>query len=223
MTSPSDVGAIEIVSVNVAQPGFLGEWRGMMIESGIRKKPVQAESIFVSECNIEGDRQADLRVHGGAEKAVYAYPTEHLPVWTLDLAASTLYGPGSFGENLLVAGWLENDVFIGDVWAWGEARLQVCQPRYPCFKLGMATGNGDVIELMVENGRTGWYLRVLQPGTAPVRGPATMVERGPAGVTVRMAHLARLPGADRSLVERVAAVDALASGFKAGLLARLRD
>jgi len=214
---------VTIVSVNVGQPAFLGELLGRMVESGIRKKPIKSPIVRVGQVNIEGDRQADLRVHGGPEKAVYVYPSEHFPFWTAELERETPFGAGSFGENLTVAGWLEDEVFIGDNWEWGEARLQVCQPRFPCFKLGMATDRVSVIEKMVENGRTGWYMRVLQPGTAPVGGPVLVTERDPASVTVTMSHRSRLPGADRTLVEEVAAVDALASGFKAGLLARLRD
>ena len=133
----------------------------------------------------------------GRDKAVYAYPVEHLPLWNDELG--TDFGPGTFGENLTTAGWLEDDVRIGDVWAWGEARLQVSQPRSPCYKLATVTGRPDLLKRFVRTGRTGWYLRVLQPATVPVAGPIQVIERDPAGISVLLAHRASLPGAlDRS-------------------------
>jgi MOSC domain-containing protein YiiM len=217
------VATIELVSVNVALPSYLCERRGKMIESGIRKKPVSAPRIAVSTINIEGDGQGDLRVHGGPEKAVYAYPSEHWAPWTGELRPERPFGPGSFGENLSTAGMLEDEACIGDIWRWGDVRLQICQPRYPCYKLGEALKDRSVIAKMVANGRTGWYFRVLTPGDAPTGGPIEREARDPAGVTVAMTHRARLPGADRDLVTHVAAVDALASNLRRELDASLID
>ena len=208
------VATIELVSVNVALPSYLCERRGHMIESGIRKRPVSTETVAVSETNIAGDGQGDLKVHGGAEKAVYGYPSEHWEPWTDEMKPARPYGPGSFGENLSLAGILEDDARIGDIWRWGGVRLQICQPRYPCYKLGEVLKNRSVIKAMVANGRTGWYFRVLTPGTAPASGAIELEARDPAGVTVAMAHAARLPGADTTLVERAAAVDALSQALK---------
>ncbi len=109
---------VELVSVNVAEPQVIGTFRGQPVSSGIAKQPVRQEILRVDWLNLEGDRQADLRVHGGPDKAVYAYPYEHAMRWNADLQPDAPYGPGAFGENLTTRGWLEDAVHIGDIWAW---------------------------------------------------------------------------------------------------------
>jgi MOSC domain-containing protein YiiM len=205
---------LSLVSVNVAQPSAIGTRRGRPVLSAIGKRRVAAATLRLDALNLEGDRQADLRVHGGPDKAVYAYPAEHLPRWNAELEPDPPYGPATFGENLTTAGWLEDEVRIGDVWAWGEALLQVSQPRSPCYKLAMVAGRPDVLKRMIESGRTGWYLRVLRPGRVPVAGPPRVVERHPAGVTVADVHRAALPGAVRAEVEAVVGVQPLAEGWR---------
>ncbi len=214
---------VRLVSVNVGQPRVIGASRwGKPIRSGIAKQPVTAASIHLDTLNLDGDRQADLTVHGGSDKAVYAYPSEHLPRWNDELG--TEFGPSTFGENLTTAGWLEDDVRIGDVWAWGEARLQVSQPRSPCYKLATITGLPDLLKRLVRTGRTGWYLRVLQPATVPVAGPIRVIERDSAGISVLLAHRAIVPGAlDRDEAEAVARVDALAADWRHWILHTLEQ
>jgi MOSC domain-containing protein YiiM len=175
---------VELVSVNVAEPQLLGTFRGQPITSGIAKQAVTQAALHLDWLNLEGDRQADLRVHGGRDKAVYAYPSEHILRWNAELQPETPFGPGTFGENLTTQGWLEDAVHIGDIWAWGDALLQVSEPRHPCFKLGMRTGRRDIIKRMEANGRSGWYLRVLQPGTVPVAGPISVVSQALDAPTV---------------------------------------
>jgi MOSC domain-containing protein YiiM len=213
--------AVQLVSVNVGLPEVIGATRwGKPIRSGIVKRPVTADSIYLDTLNLDGDRQADLTVHGGRDKAGYAYPVEHLPLWNEELG--TDFRPGTFGENLTTAGWLEDEVRIGDVWAWGEARLQVSQPRSPCYKLAAITGRPDLLRRLVRTGRTGWYLRVLQAGTEPVSGPIQVIERDPAGISVLLAHQASQSGAlDRNEVEAVARVDALATDWRHWVLHQL--
>jgi MOSC domain-containing protein YiiM len=190
---PLAMSRVSLLSVNVAQPHVLGRLtNGRRVVSAIDKQPVRAETLYLDWENLEGDRQGDRRVHGGRDKAVYAYPSDHWPRWRGEEGRE--FGPASFGENLTVGGWIEDQVCIGDVWAWGEALLQVSQPRGPCFKLEMHTGRAGLIERMRANGRTGWYLRVLQPGYVPVAGPIRVAERHPAGVTVLRAHLATEDG-----------------------------
>jgi MOSC domain-containing protein YiiM len=180
---------IELAAVNVGTPTRLATVRRENIWSGIRKAPVDAAAIlWLSEVNLSGDGQADLTVHGGADKAVYAYPSEHLPVWSDELAEAL--GPSAFGENLSTIGVLEHDVRIGDVWSWGDALLQVTQPRWPCFKLALYRERADIQARLRASGRTGWYLRVLQPGEVPAGGPIDVVTRDPAGITVQDAHVA---------------------------------
>jgi MOSC domain-containing protein YiiM len=213
--------AVRLVSTNVGLPQVIGasRWR-KPIRSGIVKRPVTAANIYLDTLNLDGDRQADLTVHGGRDKAVYAYPSEHLPLWNDELG--TDFEPGTFGENLATAGWLEDDVRIGDIWAWGAARLQVSQPRSPCYKLATVTGRPDLLKRLVRTGRTGWYLRVLQPATVPVAGPIEVFERDPAGISVLLAHRASLPSVlDRAEVEAVARVDALAADWRQWVLHQL--
>lgn len=213
---------VKLVAVNVSVPEIIGTHRGHPVSSAIRKRRVvETGTLRLTFENLTGDRQADLRVHGGPDKAVYAYPSEHLPIWNAELSPETPYGPGTFGENLTTAGWLESDVRIGDVWQWGDARLQVCQPRYPCYKLSIATGAPSVGKRMLANVRNGWYLRVLQEGEVPVGGPISVVERGDPSATIRDAVLALLPGADRSLTERIAAVPELAIRWREQLQEKL--
>lgn len=170
--------------MNVAKPEIIGTYRGQPVSSGIAKQPVTQETLALDWLNLAGDGQADLRAHGGTDKAVYAYPWEHVLRWNADFSPETPYGPGMFGENLTTCGWLEDAVHIGDIWAWGDALLQVSQPRHPCYKLGMRTGRRDVVKRMEANGRSGWYLRVLRPGTVPVAGPITVVEQALAAPTI---------------------------------------
>src|SRR4051794_39780264 len=128
---------IRLAAVNVGTPTVLAVARGENVYSGIRKAPVPPSALlWLSSLNLAGDGQADLSVHGGPDKAVYAYPSEHLGPWTEELAEGDL-GPAAFGENLSTIGVEEADVRIGDEWSWGDAHLQVCQPRWPCFKLAL--------------------------------------------------------------------------------------
>jgi MOSC domain-containing protein YiiM len=207
--------AIRLVSVNVGQPREIGMYCGHPVISAIFKEPVESDSLYLDWVNLEGDRQGDLRNHGGRDKAVYAYSADHFPAWTAELGDDPPFVPTAFGENLTVAGWNEDSVQIGDVWSWGGALLQIAQPRIPCFKLGIRSRRPHILKRFIETGRTGWYLRVLQPGEVSVAGPIHLVERDAAGVTVRDAHLARLPG-ERTIaeMERVATAEAMAESWR---------
>src|SRR6478609_12234211 len=130
---------VELATVNVGVPQVLVEQDGQRIYSAIAKQPVaDGTALWLSLLNLAGDGQADLSVHGGPDKAVYAYPSEHLAPWSEELGEDL--GPAPFGENLSTRGVLESDVHIGDVWSWGAAHLQVSQPRWPCFKLALHRG-----------------------------------------------------------------------------------
>jgi MOSC domain-containing protein YiiM len=214
---------IQLISVNVGTPREIGLHRGKPVISAIFKEPVTSPTVFVDWGNIEGDRQADQVNHGGRDKAIFAYSADHFPTWTSDMPGEPPFVPKAFGENLTVAGWTEETVRIGDIWSWGDALLQVAQPRIPCYKLGMRTSRPQILKRFTETGRTGWYLRVLQPGEAPVAGPILLHERHPAGVTVRDAHWAGMPRA--APVEernRVAAVDALAENWRGLVCAKIK-
>ncbi len=212
---------IRIQTVRVSTPVPLGD----ELISAIAKQPVADDELELTSLNLAGDDQADRTVHGGPDKAVYVHPSEHLPNWAAGLEDDSIRDAdvSPFGENLSTAGATEATVNIGDVWTWGSARLQVCQPRWPCQKLTVHRGNPKVGPMMRSTGRTGWYLRVLQPGVVPTDGTID-VESHPAGVTVADAHEAMLDRrlADRPLVERVVDLgDVLATEWRAPLLERL--
>jgi MOSC domain-containing protein YiiM len=153
---------MELLSINVAVPKTViaGTQR---VETGIFKVPVSGP-VRVSKLNLEGDRQADLSVHGGANKAVYVYSWKNTLYWKELLHRDDL-GPGAFGENLTVDGLLDTEISIGDELEIGTARFIVTQPRFPCFKLGIKMGQAAFIKTFEESGRNGFYLRVLQEGT----------------------------------------------------------
>jgi MOSC domain-containing protein YiiM len=214
--------ALEVISVNVGTPQLLADDSGERVYSAIAKRSVAPGTVlWLSTGNLAGDAQADLRVHGGPDKAVYAYPAEHLVDWTSEL--DELLGPAAFGENLSTLGVLEQQVGIGDVWRWDQALMQVCQPRWPCFKLSLHRRRRDIQARMRATGRTGWYLRVLEPGEVIAGSPIEVVERDPAGLTVAAAHDAMGDRhlEDRSLVEALADHADLAAQWREPLRERL--
>ncbi len=211
MTMPVQ-GTISLRAVAVGLPSVIGQNRHGDVVSGIRKRFVSAEIVRVGTLNIEGDGQADLRNHGGPDKAVYCYPSEHLSFWKAELGYDAEEAP--FGENLSTVGITEQEARIGDIWRWGSVALQISQPRWPCFKLVLHSGHADMIQRFVDSGRSGWYLRVLEPGTAKRTEPIIVGQRDPAGITVRMAFDAargRLPADE---VAAVMAHPALAAAWK---------
>lgn len=209
---------ISLVSVNVGKIEAIGLRRGKPVESGYRKKPVAGESVSVGLTGIDGDHQGDLVAHGGPDKAVYAYSADHFAFWTDAMKPASPYGPGSFAENLTLSGIDETEVLIGDVWRWGEAQLQICQPRYPCFKMALATERPKIVKRFLAEGRSGIYFRVLQPGSAPVTGPITVVKRDPHGLTVRDAAFAAYRTTDPGRLRELATHPELAARWKAILL-----
>jgi len=214
------VEPIRLRAVNVGLPAPLAE----RVTSGIRKRPLAPGTwLGLSSVNLEGDAQADLRVHGGRDKAVYAYPSEHLPAWREDLG-QPLDEPAPFGENLSTEGVIEEGIVIGERWAWGSAVLEVSQPRWPCHKLILHRGTAKSAELLVETGRCGWYLRVLQTGQVPVDGPIEVLDR-PDGPTVLDCMRARtdLHHGDPARAQRVVATPVLASQWRTHLEAGLRS
>ena len=213
---------IELRAVNVSTPTVLATGGANRVWSAIAKRPVDpGDTLWLSLLNVSGDGQADLTVHGGPDKAVYAYPSEHLAAWSAEFDDE--FGPAPFGENLSTAGASESDVRLGDLWSWGDAVLEVCQPRWPCFKLALHRRRRDVQARMRQTGRTGWYLRVREPGEVPAAGPIEVIRQDPVGITVTSAHLAMgdVHLEDRELVETVAAHPALAEQWREPLLDRL--
>jgi len=171
-----------VISVNVGVPREV-EWGGRMVRTSIFKTPAEG-SIRVRDVNLDGDRQADLTVHGGPAKAVYAYPSEHYPFWRGELPDMPLPW-GSFGENLTVEGLpLEHEIGIGDRLRIGTAELVVTQPRLPCFKLGIRFGRPDIVRRFLDAGRTGYYCAVAVPGEVAAGADAEVIATDPAKFTI---------------------------------------
>jgi MOSC domain-containing protein YiiM len=185
------VTTIRLLDVNVGLPSPLGERREEVIVSGIRKRPVTADSVTVSTTNISGDGQADLVNHGGLDKAVYCYSADNFPFWDESIGYSGDGFHSAFGQNLTVTGIDEDGIHIGDRLRWGEVLLEVSQPRWPCFKLDMHSGVPLLMKRLIDSGHSGWYLRVIEPGTATTSGEIEIVERDPLGISVRVAFDAR--------------------------------
>ena len=184
MTEPAATRPIATGSIHAifaGKPRVIAEQRGDTVLSAINKAPVIG-AVMVRTLNIDGDEQADLTVHGGVDKAVYCYPAEHYPAWQSELGRSLEYG--SFGENLTVTGFLEESLHIGDVLTVGDAILQVSQPRFPCFKLGIKLGDPLMVRRFQKSGRSGFYCRVLQEGAIEGGQIIDVIERDASMPTV---------------------------------------
>jgi MOSC domain-containing protein YiiM len=184
---------MHILSISVGKVSklvILGDGPSRNVNSAIEKKPVSDEDhpipVFVGRLGLEGDQQADLNVHGGAEKAVYVYPVEHYPFWQklLQEHASELgtLSHGFFGENLTIEGLTEDEVFVGDLWTVGEVEFLVEELRKPCFKFDAKIGF-KAGPHMVLSARSGWYLSVLQPGIIKA-GDKITVQPGERSVSI---------------------------------------
>jgi MOSC domain-containing protein YiiM len=171
---------MRVVSVNVGMPREV-EWNRRKVLTGIFKSPVAAK-LTVRRLNIDGDGQADLTVHGGPDKAVYAYPNEHYGSWSERLDRELT--PGIFGENLTTAGLLEDEVHIGDEFRVGTARLVVTQPRLPCFKLGIRFDDPGMVKSFVQAGKPGIYFAVLEEGVVGPGDPIERIAEDPSRITV---------------------------------------
>jgi len=152
---------MQVISINVGLPREV-EWRDEIVQTSIYKKPVSGR-VRVDRLNIEGDQQSDLTVHGGVNKAVYVYPSEHYELWRKELPDADLPW-GAFGENLTTTGLFEDAVRIGDRLAIGSAEFVVTQPRMPCYKLTIRFGRADMIKRFYRSGRSGFYLAVAKEG-----------------------------------------------------------
>src|SRR6059058_1257089 len=152
---------MKLVSLNTGMPREV-KWHGRMVTTGIFKEPV-AGRVALRKLNLDGDRQADLRVHGGEHKAVYCYSLAHYDSWKKELPGREL-PMGMFGENFTVHGLLEEEVHLSDRFSLGTAEVVVTQPRLPCYKLGVRFGSDDMVKRFLASGRTGFYVAVTREG-----------------------------------------------------------
>lgn len=177
---------MKLISVNVARPR-LAVFNGQTVNTGIFKNPVSGP-ILLRVLNLDGDRQADLSVHGGPNKAVYGYPSEHYPFWQEQLPGTDLPW-GMFGENFTTEGLLESDLHIGDRLQIGSAIVVVRQPRVPCYKLAVKFQRNDILERFLDSGRSGFYFSVEQEGTVQAGDQFEFVSREPQAISIAEMNL----------------------------------
>jgi len=203
---------MRLVSVNIGHPREV-IYKGKTVTTGIFKEPVEGR-IRLRTLNLDGDRQADLSVHGGPSKAVYAYPIEHYEYWREQYPGVDLPW-GMFGENLTVEGLREDSLNIGDRVRIGSAQLMVTEPRLPCHKLAAKFGRDDIIKRFLHSGRTGFYFAVLQEGEVGTGDGIELVSRDEHNVTV--ADITRLyvrEKDDMTTLRRAVQVEALPESWR---------
>ncbi len=214
-----------VTSIQVGRPQLRGDenaedpWDRRWF-SGFCKEPV-AGPLALRRLNLEGDAQADLENHGGVDKAVLCYAAAHYDVWRRELAKPDLPF-GGFGENFTVDGLAEPDFCIGDVWSVGSAVVQVSQARQPCWKLARRWKIKTLALQVQQNGRTGWYLRVLTEGVVAPRAPITLVERpNPAWTIARCNRIMHVDKTDLASAAELAALPTLSASWKNTLTNRI--
>jgi MOSC domain-containing protein YiiM len=203
---------MKIVSLNVGRPRLV-VWEGQSVSTGIYKTPAEGR-VMLRTLNLDGDRQADLTVHGGPSKAAYAYPSEHYGYWRDELPGVELPW-GMFGENFTTEGLDESNVRIGDRFRVGAAEVVVTQPRMPCYKLGIKFGRKDMLKRFLASGRTGFYFSVEREGEVAAGDGVELLGRDEHNVTV--ADITRLYSRDREDFEtmrRALEVEALPEGWR---------
>jgi MOSC domain-containing protein YiiM len=193
----------------------------MRIQTGIFKDPVD-RPVTISKLNLAGDRQADLTVHGGAEKAVYAYPAEHYEYWRNRLP-DVPFSWGRFGENLTTEGLMEDALCVGDRLRVGSAVLMVTQPRMPCYKLALRFDRDDMIKRFLTSQRSGFYFSVIEEGQVQAGSKVEILSRDPHRVAV--GDIVRLylgQARDPELLQRAMNVSALPQDWRSDLALRVR-
>jgi MOSC domain-containing protein YiiM len=203
---------MNLLSINVGLPREI-ESKGKIVRTSIFKSPVSGR-IRVAQLNLGGDQQSDLSVHGGIDKAVYAYPSEHYLFWRQELPGIDLPW-GAFGENFTTEGLLEEAVHIGDRLRVGSAEFVVTQPRMPCFKLGIRFGRPDIVKRFLQSGRSGFYFAILKEGEVTAGDSIELLKRDEHGVTV--ADVVNLYGRDatnQELLRRVSELPSLPESWR---------
>ncbi|MDE5415942.1 MOSC domain-containing protein [Alkalihalobacterium chitinilyticum] len=210
--------AMTCMSIQIGKPMTI-DHNGKELTTGIYKARVEG-SVFIGKLNVEGDGQADLKNHGGKDKAVCVYPYEHYAYWKQDLNKEMTNG--AFGENLTVKGMVEKEVYIGDTYKVGDVVVQVSQPRQPCFKLAKRNDVNDLVVRVQETGYTGYYFRVLEEGFVEENDPIELLERHPNAVSVDFANTIMFKEKDNiEGIKAVLALDELSDSWRETLQKRL--
>jgi MOSC domain-containing protein YiiM len=204
--------SMQLISVNVGMPRQV-PWKRRTITTGIFKEPVSGP-VMLRTLNLEGDKQADLSVHGGADKAVYAYPVEHYEYWRGEFPDMQLNW-GMFGENFTVQGLREEEVNIGDRFRIGDDVVMVSEPRLPCFKLAVKFGRDDIVKRFLASRRTGFYLRVIQEGLVKAGDAIERLSRDAHQITVTdITRVYTFEKDDVATLSRAVQVEALSGAWR---------
>jgi MOSC domain-containing protein YiiM len=203
---------MKILSVNVGLPREVS-WQGKLVTTGIFKEPVKAP-VMLRTLNLDGDKQADLTVHGGASKAAYAYPSEHYNYWRDELPGMDLPW-GMFGENFTTEGLVEEVAYIGDRFEIGEAEVMVTEPRLPCYKLGIKFGRLDIIKRFLASRRTGFYFAVIREGMVRAGDAMELIDRDQRDISVAdITRVYAFKKDDLKTMRRAIELDALSQSWK---------
>lgn len=216
---------MKLISVNVGLPRIV-EYNGEPVATGIFKEPVRGP-VMLRTLNLDGDAQADLSVHGGVSKAVYAYPAEHYAYWEKELPGDYLKNGGlphgMFGENFTTGGLLEHEVNIGDRFRIGAAELRATEPRLPCYKLGIKFGHVDIIKRFLQSRRTGFYFAVEREGEVEAGDEIKLLDRDKNNITISdLTRLYAFEKDDLELLRRVAGLETLSASWRDYFRGRLR-
>lgn len=210
----------KILSVNVSLPKEV-DFEGQKVTTGIFKKSIDGR-IMLRTLNLDGDKQADLTVHGGPDKAVYAYPIEHYEFWRKVYPDMEMPN-GMFGENFTIEGLMESEVSLGDSFEIGSSKVIATQPRMPCYKLGVKFGRMDVLKKFLASGRSGIYFKVLEEGEVGAGDPIIQIKKDTNQVGIT--DIVRLYSSDREDIEmmrRTVKVEALPEGWRDYFLEQIR-
>ena len=203
---------MRLLSLNVGLPRQV-RFQGELVTTGIFKEPVQG-SVRLRKLNLEGDKQADLTVHGGVDKAVYAYAGEHYDYWRQELPDMSLPW-GMFGENFTTEGMFEESVNIGDQFKVGTANLIATQPRMPCYKLGVKFGSMDMIKRFLASGLTGVYFKVMKEGELEQGDEIKLIKKAENSVTVKdIVRIYTIDKDDIQTIERAIKIKDLPNGWR---------
>jgi MOSC domain-containing protein YiiM len=203
---------MKLLSVNVGLPREI-EWNGRIVRTSIFKEPVTGR-VRVARLNVDGDQQSDLTVHGGPDKAVYAYPSEHYRFWRSELPDMDLAW-GVFGENFTTDGLGEETLHIGDRLRVGSAEFVVTQPRMPCFKLGIRFNRSDMVKRFLQSGRSGFYFAVLKEGEVTAGDMIELLKQDEQGITVAdVVNLYRQDATNQDLLRRVSELPSLPKNWR---------
>lgn len=217
--SPEHKLSGQIIGLFAGKPEVL--WPGKP-SSAIRKLPIGG-SVEINSMGLRPDQQADLKVHGGAEKAIHHYPGDHMPFWqTMFPQDAHRFQPGCFGENISTHGLTEHNLCLGDIFTLGSATVQVCQGRQPCWKLNAHLENNQLAALFQKTFKTGWYYRVLEHGAVQTGDTMHLVDRpNPNWPLYRVIEARFARTLDDQVLRELASVEALSANWQTAFQSKL--